>query len=891
MLPNPSIAKLIEQAREQLDRGDYATALETFQQASAQAPQNHEVLYGLGSVCHNMESYEEAVEYLNQALAVKPNYILALAKRGLACKELKETQKAEADFKQAIALTPEDAEDWRGRGIALGKLGRYEDAVAAFGKAIEINPNDYSAWRDRGYMLNELERHEDALASYDKAIEIKPDYYIAWGSRGYALSKLGRYKKAIFAFNKTIEIKTDDYNAWHSRGYVLDKLGRYEEAIFAFNKAIEIKPDFYKAWAIRGNALGYLGRHEEAITSFDEALCLTDFQEWNIWNNRGIALLKSQGYKAAIKNWDDGIKALKPENLEYEEGCGELYRKKGKALYDYATEESEPFSNWFAAKASYEKALNFFSFDNDKFRNRYLQVLQELLQVCNALGDESASQKYIEAAAQSLEKMVAECDTQGKKITLEHRYAAFNQLRVDIKLQSKDANKEIAALELAEKRKNTCLGWLQENWDYQPPKITYQDMQKLLNPRTAAIFWHISPNAITTFIVKHNQPPIVLSPQRRSKKKSKRNIFSFNSFFGNSPQLEESKVYLQQLQNFQNWIKEWKQDYQNYCEEDYTATTKKTAPWRKKMKGLLDRLYSILGINRITELLGGIEQLILIPHRELHLLPLDYLFPHRFNIIYLPSFQIGLKLLAQPLFSTKPISTLLNITTDNLVFNTIESTALATLYPNCNQLEILPLTKKALTKALQKNNGYFHFTGDGYHVPDNPRESALVLAESEELTLAEIFDNEQLDLSKYELICLSACETGITSADSLLDEYVGLVSGFLAQGATYVLSTLWTVDERTTALLIIQFYQLMQQGNTPAIALKQAKQWLCQLTYEQLAKWYLDLSEKLDEPQSKEYLKTEAFIIENDRSKMISMEQTYAHPYYWAGFILTGKPG
>jgi CHAT domain-containing protein len=30
-------------------------------------------------------------------------------------------------------------------------------------------------------------------------------------------------------------------------------------------------------------------------------------------------------------------------------------------------------------------------------------------------------------------------------------------------------------------------------------------------------------------------------------------------------------------------------------------------------------------------------------------------------------------------------------------------------------------------------------------------------------------------------------------------------------------------------------------------------------------------------------------IIENDKTKITSIEQIYAHPYYWAGFILTGK--
>jgi CHAT domain-containing protein len=65
---------------------------------------------------------------------------------------------------------------------------------------------------------------------------------------------------------------------------------------------------------------------------------------------------------------------------------------------------------------------------------------------------------------------------------------------------------------------------------------------------------------------------------------------------------------------------------------------------------------------------------------------------------------------------------------------------------------------------------------------------------------------------------------------------------------------------------------------------------LRQLTYKALAHWYCELAKQLDDPQSKEYLKTEAQIIENDPDKMTSSEPVYAHPYYWAGFILTGKP-
>lgn len=172
----------------------------------------------------------------------------------------------------------------------------------------------------------------------------------------------------------------------------------------------------------------------------------------------------------------------------------------------------------------------------------------------------------------------------------------------------------------------------------------------------------------------------------------------------------------------------------------------------------------------------------------------------------------------------------------------------------------------------------------------------MELGYTEKLTLGDIFDCQELDLRKYQLICLSACETGITSQEfskeRIIDEYVGLVSGFLAKGANYIVSTLWRVDECSTALLIIKFYQLLKQRQTPTIALRKAKDWLRQLTYKKLVQWYRDLAIELNknEPQSREYLNTEAEIIENDTNKKESTEPPYAHPYYWAGFILTGKP-
>lgn len=72
-----------------------------------------------------------------------------------------------------------------------------------------------------------------------------------------------------------------------------------------------------------------------------------------------------------------------------------------------------------------------------------------------------------------------------------------------------------------------------------------------------------------------------------------------------------------------------------------------------------------------------------------------------------------------------------------------------------------------------------------------------------------------------------------------------------------MISTLWTVDERSTALLTIRFYQYLKAGKHPVSALKNAQNWLKQVTYPELVKWYLELAQdvKAIHPHASEQLK------------------------------------
>ncbi|MEG4351971.1 CHAT domain-containing protein [Microcoleus sp. LAD1_D3] len=187
--------------------------------------------------------------------------------------------------------------------------------------------------------------------------------------------------------------------------------------------------------------------------------------------------------------------------------------------------------------------------------------------------------------------------------------------------------------------------------------------------------------------------------------------------------------------------------------------------------------------------------------------------------------------------------------------------------------------------------GLFHFTGHAYHNTKKPSESALILKNKQPLTSEEIAKS---DLKSYYLVGLSACETGITGKDELIDEFVGLASSFLAAGAVYALSTLWIVDEISSALIMIRFYQILNEQRCqnklhPALALKESQKWLRTITYSKLSDWYLELAKVTYNSGCSENLRDEANLIRRNDAKMESDEPPYSALYHWAGFTITGK--
>jgi tetratricopeptide (TPR) repeat protein len=551
----------------------YEEAIASYGEAVKIKPDNSEAWYNRGNALGNLGKLEEAFNSFNQAVKIKPDNHEAWLGLGNALGNLGKLEEAFNSFDQAVKIKPDNHEAWLGLGVALGNLGRYEEAIISYDKAVKIKPDNHEAWYNQGNALFNLGRLEEAISSYDKAVKIKPDNHEAWHNRGNALFDLGRYEEAIASYDKAVKIKPDNHEAWYNRGNALFNLGRYEEVIASYDEAVKIKPDKREAWNNRGNALFDLGGYEEAISSYDKALGLTQGKHWQAWVGRAEAVHKAKpdigrkilfpcrlpstlyhsdldqwGCDAALACYREGLKWVQRESDP--EGWGQLWRKMGYWYYHHGRSRENAWSLWQEAVRCYHQALE--TLTEDQFPTAHLETLQDLIRVLTALKDTETAQTLLHEGTDLLKRLLGQ-KTGAAKDKLERQFrTAFNELTVALAVQTGDWP---TALEIAEQDKNALLRQgLLSNQPAQSPD--YGQMQTFLQqqPHTAILYWHLSANALTTFLLTVDQVEAITSD------------FS-------------------QLIALETWIKTWKEDYPTDKKETSENSTK--FPQNSSKSGLI----------------------------------------------------------------------------------------------------------------------------------------------------------------------------------------------------------------------------------------------------------------------------------------------------------------
>jgi CHAT domain-containing protein/Tfp pilus assembly protein PilF len=197
--------------------------------------------------------------------------------------------------------------------------------------------------------------------------------------------------------------------------------------------------------------------------------------------------------------------------------------------------------------------------------------------------------------------------------------------------------------------------------------------------------------------------------------------------------------------------------------------------------------------------------------------------------------------------------------------------------------------KKTLLYKEADRYRMLHFSCHGRFDSNAPLESGLELGLDDTLTMADILKHLRLNA---ELVTLSACESGVSKI-MRGDELVGLSRAFLYAGTPSLICTLWPVDEVSTRILVQKFYQELSAGAGKAQALQRAQIHLQNLAMRDFDDIWLGwAADRLVYARIEAMAKgvkagTPAGLVEP--VDPIS-GKPFAHPFYWAPFVLVGDP-
>ncbi|MFB2891580.1 CHAT domain-containing protein [Aerosakkonemataceae cyanobacterium BLCC-F50] len=883
-------SRLLKQAFEEYYKGQFEEALSSSQQALniykklKDALGEVSALINVGEALFQLGRYNEANIYYNQSLNYLRNIptfndeIKVLLSKTLGC--LGKINIVVGDYKKAIDFLNQELM------IALEIKDRQEE-VAALGNLViaYFNLGDFGNGLDCSQHILDLAR-----SIPDRRLE-----GAAFGNLGLTYYAVADYDQAIKCFEKQLEIARDIKDPYQE-GNALGNLGPIYFALENFAKAIEYHSQHLVVLETIKNPLGKLGsltnlghihwvlkHYVESISYYTESLSLARQlknrkAEVAVLSGLGIAFLSQKDYRSAIQHFEDCVTIARQLKDKFDESIN--LNNLGLALFEFgdftnsekALHDCIKTCQWLRETLSRRDAEKVSIFER---QTRAYLLLQEVLIAQNKteealeIAEQGRARAFAELLAERLSEQVATQTTETIKL-VSSEPPSIKQIKQIAKAQ----NATIVEYSISEAYEIIELGSSRYSSLKEAGLINSGSRQFIRLTGELKIFiWLIKPTGEITF--------------------KERDI---------RPELDSLDSSLEDI------ILKARHCIGIIDEERNQAvdTRVNTTVINQSIYPELQQLYRIL-IEPIAESLptDPNAHVIFIPQGSLFLVPFPALQHPKTNqhlveqhtIVISPSIQV-LNLTSQQRQRIASIHNLLLHTEDILIVGnptmpTIpltkislkqlagaegEAKAIASL------LKTQPITGAAATKVdiVQKMSKakLIHLSTHGLlnDIRQLGVPGAIALAPSEGdngfLTTGEILE---LKLNAF-LIVLSCCHTGQGKITG--DGVIGLSRSFITAGVPNLIVSLWSINDRSSALLMIKFYEILQKGTSVAIALSQAQRWLLNATSDELLKsmithFCLDITH----------------LTPTQKADLEEGLEKWRSPYHWAAFSVIGQAG
>ena len=169
------------------------------------------------------------------------------------------------------------------------------------------------------------------------------------------------------------------------------------------------------------------------------------------------------------------------------------------------------------------------------------------------------------------------------------------------------------------------------------------------------------------------------------------------------------------------------------------------------------------------------------------------------------------------------------------------------LIPGSKQLLNQEFTRDRLQAELQRSIYPIIHIATHAEFGITPEDTFVIIGKNEKLTMTDLYSmiqNLSKGINSVDLLLLTACETARGNDHTNL----GLASVAVSAGVRSTLASLWSINDAATVTLVTKFYQY----------------------------WY-------------DYGFSKAEALQKAQQDLITLGKKYAHPYYWAPFILLGN--
>jgi len=854
--------RLIQQGLKQLESSQFDLALQTFQQAAAIHQSIGErrglawAIANVGTTYRYKQAFSESMHYLQEALALA-EAVSDVPLQGLVSGQIGLVHLASYRYPEAIAAFQRELEVFRQFKVlaeerrVLSQLGRvlsltgsYLEALKYFEAELAIvqELNDLSAkavvLENLGLVYIGLGGSAEAIGYFQQALTLArttktpqlesrqhlnlATAYLGAGIYAEALTQI----QAGLALARTHRDRLLEQDALNRLGEVYLSVGNYPEAIAYFQETLRLAASMpvtditerqasIAALSNLGVTYLRLGDYPKAKDYTQRYLAIAQqvklrVVEAHALNNLGLIEMELGQYQAAIAHFQETLaiarelKNLRTGGMAFG-NLGEAYRRQ---------------RNYVKAIEHYQYSLDIISVIKDQANEG--RLLNNLGAAWAQAGYPDKAEPILFQAIQILESLRSTSGSDSNKVSLFDTQIKTYKLLQAVLI---DQNKPEAALEIAERGRARTFAELlakrllpatQPQLSIAPPTI--DEIRQIARQQAATLvqysvmsdqslfIWVIKPTGDVAFRVQPSQSPPTSPHATFAPESSQTELTSLVNSTRRSLGVGSAKSPTRDNLAFQ-------------------ANS-------SQAKRQLQRLHQLL-IEPIADLLptDPDQPVIFIPHESLFLVPFpalqdangQYLI-EKHTMLTAPSIQV-LALTRQQKAKTTKANTAL------VVGNPVMPEGLAPLPGaelEARQVAQLLNTQPILgvravkTTIVQKmpQARIIHLATHGIFDSYRGLGSSIALASSATdagfLTAEEILN---LNLAA-DLVVLSACDTGRGQLTG--DGVIGLSRSLISAGASSVLVSLWAVNDDSTAVLMTEFYQILQQQPNKAKALRKA---------------------------------------------------------------------